>query len=107
MTDGDDHTAGNDKIFYSGNAGAMTELALGAANTYLIGNGATSAPTFSALDVSHDTTPTLGGNLSLNGKTIYSPRVWTGKTKYGYTDTPQYRTCICPVKRDKPNARKN
>ena len=39
-------TAGNDKVFYSGNSGAMNELALGAANTFLLSNGTTSAPSF-------------------------------------------------------------
>jgi len=39
-------TAGNDKLFYSGNSGTMTELALGADGTVLVGNGATAAPTF-------------------------------------------------------------
>ena len=39
-------TAGNDKIFYSGNSGTMTELPLGADGTVLVGNGTTAAPTF-------------------------------------------------------------
>ena len=41
-------TAGNDKMFYSGNSGTMTELALGADGTVLTSQGATSAPAFEA-----------------------------------------------------------
>ena len=38
---------GNWKVFYSNGTGVFTELALGAANTVLTSNGASSAPTFS------------------------------------------------------------
>jgi len=47
ITSASDHTAGSNKIFYSDNTGAITELALGANGTVLTSSGATSAPTFS------------------------------------------------------------
>lgn len=40
---------GVDKVLYVDHSGVVTELALGAASTYLKSNGATSAPTFAAL----------------------------------------------------------
>ncbi len=40
---------GNDKVFYSNNYGAITELALGASGTVLTSAGATSAPTWEAI----------------------------------------------------------
>lgn len=49
ITSTSDHTAGNNKVFYSNSSGQVTELALGAANTVLTSNGATSAPSFAAV----------------------------------------------------------
>jgi len=46
ITNSSDHTAGNDKIFYSDNSGAITELGLGSSGTYLKSQGAGSAPTW-------------------------------------------------------------
>jgi hypothetical protein len=46
LTSASDHSGGNDKVIYTGNAGAVTELALGADGTYLHSNGTTSAPTW-------------------------------------------------------------
>jgi len=48
MTGTSDHTAGNWSVFYSNGSGQVTELALGAANTVLTSNGASSAPSFAA-----------------------------------------------------------
>ena len=48
MTGTSDHTAGNWSVFYSNGSGQVTELGLGAANTVLTSNGASSAPTFAA-----------------------------------------------------------
>ena len=70
VTDILDHSAGNWKLLHSNGAGQVVEIALGADNTYLKSAGAAAAPGFEALDISEDTTPTLGGNLALNGKSI-------------------------------------
>ena len=48
MTGTSDHTAGNWSVFYSNGSGQVNELALGAANTVLTSNGASSAPSFAA-----------------------------------------------------------
>ena len=48
MTGTSDHTASNWSVFYSNGSGQVTELALGAANTVLTSNGASSAPSFAA-----------------------------------------------------------
>lgn len=48
ITSTSDHTAGNWKVWYSNGSGQVTELALGAANTVLTSNGASSAPSFAA-----------------------------------------------------------
>ena len=34
------------------------------------------------------------GSCKICGKPIYSPRGWIGQTKYGFTDTPKYPTCL-------------
>lgn len=49
MTGTSDHTASNWSVFYSNGSGQVTELALGAANTVLTSNGASSAPSFAAV----------------------------------------------------------
>jgi hypothetical protein len=49
ITGSSDHTAGSNKIFYCDNSSVITELALGASNTYLKSQGATSAPVFSTV----------------------------------------------------------
>jgi len=41
-----DHTAGNNKVFYSNNSGVITELPLGASGTILMSAGSNVAPTF-------------------------------------------------------------
>jgi fibronectin-binding autotransporter adhesin len=66
MTSTDDHTAGNWKLFYSNASGQITELALGADNTVLKGEGASTAPTFGQVAYSEISgTPTIGdGTLS-------------------------------------------
>ncbi|NBW18710.1 MAG: hypothetical protein EBR82_63130, partial [Caulobacteraceae bacterium] len=48
ITSTSDHTANNWKVWYSNGSGQVTELSLGAANTVLTSNGASSAPTFTA-----------------------------------------------------------
>ena len=48
MTGTSDHTASNWSVFYSNGSGRVTELGLGAANTVLTSNGASSAPSFAA-----------------------------------------------------------
>lgn len=60
MTSTSDHTAGNWKLFYSNASGQVIELALGADNTVLKGEGATSAPTFGQIAYSEISgTPTI------------------------------------------------
>lgn len=49
MTDVLDHSATNWRVFYSDGSGQVAELALGAANTVLISNGASVAPSFGQL----------------------------------------------------------
>ena len=51
--------AGNNKVFYSNGSGTITELALGADGTVLVGNGASAAPTFGNI------TDIKGGNDKL------------------------------------------
>lgn len=63
------HTSGTWKTFYS-NATSIKELALGGAGTYLRSAGATSAPTFSAIQVSD--VPTLNQNTTGNAATATS-----------------------------------
>ena len=48
ITSSSDHTASANKVFYSSNSSIITELSLGASNTILTSNGATSAPTFTS-----------------------------------------------------------
>lgn len=48
ITSSSDHTASANKVFYSNNSSIITELSLGASNTILTSNGATSAPTFTS-----------------------------------------------------------
>lgn len=49
MTSASDHTAGNWKVFYSDGSANLQELALGAANKYLMSNGAAAAPSFESV----------------------------------------------------------
>jgi len=49
LTSASDHTGGNDKVIYTGNAGAVTELALAALGRPLLSQGTTSAPIFGSL----------------------------------------------------------
>lgn len=49
ITSTSDHTAGNWKVIYTNGSGQVIELALGAANTVLQSNGASSAPSFAAV----------------------------------------------------------
>ena len=69
-------TPGNWKLFYSNGSGAVTELALGAADTVLTSSGASSAPSFAAVasgmslkvktaDVSISSDATLNDDASL------------------------------------------
>jgi len=71
-------------VMLGNDAATLQVTAAGTANHYLRGNGAAN-PTFNELDISHDTTPTLGGNLSLNAKNLVSDAV-TG-TKIGTATT--------------------
>lgn len=49
MTNTDNHSAGNWKLFYSNGSAAVVELALPVANAPLLGSGAAAAPVFGAL----------------------------------------------------------
>ena len=71
ITSTSDHTANNWKVWYSNGSGQVTELALGAANTVLTSNGASSAPTFTA--------PSAGGSTNLwIPASAWIPRTTTG-----------------------------
>lgn len=78
MTDVLDHSAGNWKLFASNGSGQVTELALGAGDTYLRSNGTAAAPSFEVAtgsgvgmdDLSDDASPTLGGDLELGSYSI-------------------------------------
>ena len=60
---------GNWKVFYSDGSGVITALSLGAANTLLQSNGASSAPTFSA-DLVITSLDVAGGDHVLNGTSV-------------------------------------
>lgn len=71
ITGTSDHTANNWKVWYSNGSGQVTELALPATAVPLVGNGATSAPTFTALTVPGGGTglTTIGVDYILTGNT--------------------------------------
>jgi hypothetical protein len=71
ITSTSDHTAGNNKVFYSNGSGQIVELALGASGTILTSGGTTSAPTFSA--------PAAGGATNFwIPASAWIPRTTTG-----------------------------
>lgn len=74
MFDGDSITNATgtaNRVFYSDNTGAITELALGADGTFLKSNGATAAPSFA--------TPAGSGDVSKVGTPVNNQvGVWTG-----------------------------
>lgn len=38
------------------------------------------------------------GECKICKKTIYTPRIWTGRTKIGYTPPPKVKTCVCETR---------
>ena len=88
VTGTSDHTATNWRLFHSNGAGQVVEIALGADNTYLKSAGASAAPGFEALDISEDTSPTLGGDLVLDESSIkYVPASLADTTAEGEVAT--------------------
>jgi len=78
MTSASDHSGGNDKIFYSGNAGAINELPLGSQYQVLISNGENSTPSFANQCPSTDTLP---ASANTGDCRIYTP---TGSSQWLY-----------------------
>ena len=80
-------TAGNYKVFYSNGSGVITELALGAANTYLKSTGTAAAPTFAQIAYSEISgTPTIGnGALTLTASAGLTNTAVTVSAGTGFT----------------------
>jgi hypothetical protein len=92
MLDGSEHTdttasAVTKGDIVIGNATpAWDDLAIGSDNHYLV--VATDLPNWEALDISHDTSPTLGGDLDLGQKSIvYDPTPSSDQTWNGHECT--------------------
>jgi hypothetical protein len=96
ITSTSDHTAGNNKVFYSNSSGQMVELALSTSGTLLMSTGATTEPVFSSLSsllgaaytdmpavqVAKTTTTAL--------TTSYADIVWNTQDIENYTDVIEW-----------------
>lgn len=55
-------------LLYASATDTLAKMTVGGSNTYLRSDG--TDPSWGALDISHDTTPTLGGNLAVSGNVL-------------------------------------
>ncbi len=94
---------GNWKVFYTNGSGVFTELALGAANTYLRSNGPAIAPSFNAIPPVLDSIRMnpLGGldvlMQNLSGATMYRGWLVEGRTGASRSTQPTVAGDINPI----------
>jgi hypothetical protein len=92
MTSTSDHTAGNNKVFYSNSSGQVVELALSTSGTILMSTGATTAPVFSSLSSllgpEYADMPAVQVNKTTTTAitTSYADIVWNNQDIENYTD---------------------
>lgn len=87
---GGDHSAGTNKMFYSGGSGALAEIALGAVGTVLVGKGATTPPAFGmqSYTIGAVTATTSATTLDLSAATSFDVTLQVATTQLNFTNLP-------------------